>query len=134
MEVRLGTALLDNNVNEAMRVRVTANATENIEDTLSGQAFHQQLETLVERAFQREPMEGEIEQMLSVVTEVSSAASDRGSWLFDEDSHCDSWAIWPGEELSHSENQDRYEDAEGLMRGWTALIHSLITSYGYLHD
>jgi len=132
--VRLGTALLDNNVNEAMQVRVTANATENIEDTLSGQAFHQQLEALVERAFQREPLEGEIEQMLSIVTEVSSAASDRGSWFFDEDSRCDSWAIWPGEELTHSENRDRYEDAEGLMRGWTALIHGLITSYGYLHD
>ena len=28
----------------------------------------------------------------------------------------------------------RYSDPEGMLRGWTTLIHGVLTSYGYLHD
>ena len=72
--------------------------------------------------------------MLNVVTETATDAYQRGNWFFDQSSRCDTWSIWPGEELTHEENQVRYGDSEGMMRGWTALVHGILTSFEYLHD
>ena len=72
--------------------------------------------------------------MLSLVTGTAADARQRGDWFMDQESRCDTWSIWPGEELTHEENRVRYEDSRGMMRGWTALLHGLLTSYGYLHD
>ena len=53
VEVRLGSVLLDNNVNDSMQVRVTVTATDNIEQTASGARALSQIESLVANAMQR---------------------------------------------------------------------------------
>lgn len=96
--------------------------------------IQQQIETLMVRALQRTISLAESNQMLSTVTNGASDAVRRGDWYFDDQSRCDTWMIWPGEELTHEENEQRYGDPKGMMRGWTALLHGIMTSYGYLHD
>jgi len=134
VEVLLGTVLLQNNVNDKMRARLSVKATENIDQTVSGAQFRQQIEALASRALLRQLSESEASQMLNVVTETATDAYQRGNWFFDQSSRCDTWSIWPGEELTHEENQVRYGDSEGMMRGWTALVHGILTSFEYLHD
>jgi hypothetical protein len=38
--------------------------------------------------------------------------------------------LFPDQETNEQAHQDGY----GMMRGWTALVHALVTSWGYLHD
>ena len=71
--------------------------------------------------------------MLSLVRDTAADARQRSDWFFDRSSHCDTWSIWPGEH-SQAEWRARFEDPEGMMRGWTALLHGIISSYEYLHD
>ena len=134
LEVQLGSSLRSNNVNDHMLAQVLATATENIEATASGQRFYEQIKALLESSLQRPTSDEQVTQMLNVLTEVAVDASSRGDWFFDEQSRCDTWSIWPGEELTHEENMVRYGDPVGMMRGWTALLHGIMTSYEYLHD
>ena len=133
VEVRLGSVLLDNNVNDSMQVRVTVSASENIEQTASGVRALRQIDSLLVRALHRSPSPVEAEAMLSLVMETAAEARQRNDWFFDDSSHCDTWSIWPGEH-SDAEWRERFEDSEGMMRGWTALLHGIISSYEYLHD
>ena len=133
VEVRLGSVLLDNNVNDSMQVRVTVTATENIEQTASGASALGQIESLVVSALHRPPRPAEAEAMLSLVTETAADARQRNDWFFDHNSHCDTWSIWPRDH-SDAEWRARFEDSEGMLRGWTALLHSILSSYEYLHD
>ena len=134
LEVQLGSSLRSNNVNDHMLAQVLATATENIEATASGQLFYEQIKALMENSLQRPTSDEQVIKMLNVLTEVAVDASSRGDWFFDEQSRCDTWSIWPGEELTHEENMVRYGDPVGMMRGWTALLHGIMTSYEYLHD
>jgi hypothetical protein len=133
VEVRLGSVLLDNNANDSMQVRVTVTATEDIEQTTSGASALGQIESLVVSALHRPPRPAEAEAMLSLVTETAADARQRNDWFFDHNSHCDTWSIWPGDH-SDAEWRARFEDSEGMLRGWTALLHSILSSYEYLHD
>jgi hypothetical protein len=133
VEVRLGSVLLNNNVNDSMQVRVTVTATENIEQTASGARALSQIESLVANAMQRPATPEETRDMLSVVRDTATDARQRSDWFFDRSSHCDTWSIWPGEH-SQAEWRARFEDSEGMMRGWTALLHGIMSSYEYLHD
>ena len=103
-------------------------------NTTSSYQARRQIKSLMERAVQRNISLAEESQMLSMVTTAASEAVPRGDWYFDHHSRCDTWMIWPGEELTHDENQRRYGDPQGMMRGWTVLLHGILTSYGYLHD
>ena len=103
-------------------------------NTTSSYRARRQIKSLMERAVQRNISLAEESQMLSMVTRAASEAVPRGDWYFDHHSRCDTWMIWPGEELTHDENQRRYGDPQGMMRGWTVLLHGILTSYGYLHD
>ena len=96
--------------------------------------IRKQIGALISRALLREASDDETDQMASLVVDVASISRQRGDWFFDNESHCDTWSIWPGEELTHEENRARYQDSRGMMRGWTALLHGIITSYEYLHD
>ena len=133
VEVRLGSVLLDNNVNDSMRVRVTMTATENIEQTASHALALGQIESLLLNALQRPATAAETSAMLSVVTSTAADARQRNAWFFDRSSHCDTWSIWPGEHRD-SEWRARFADSEGMLRGWTALLHGILSSYEYLHD
>jgi hypothetical protein len=133
VEVRLGSILLDNNVNESMQVRVTVTATENIEQTASHERALSQIESLVANALQRPATSAETRTMLSVVMDTAADARQRSHWFFDRSSHCDTWSIWPGEH-SDAEWRGRFEDSKGMLRGWTALLHGIMSSYEYLHD
>jgi hypothetical protein len=133
LEVRLGSVLLDNNVNDSMQVKVTVTATKNIEQTTSGERALSQIKALVVKALHRPPNPAEARTMLSVVTDTATDARQRSDWFFDRTSHCDTWSIWPGDH-SDEEWRARFEDSEGMMRGWTALLHGIMSSYEYLHD
>jgi hypothetical protein len=100
----------------------------------SRSVIRKQIGALISRALLREASDDETDQMASLVVDVASISRQRGDWFFDDESHCDTWSIWPGEELTHDENRARYQDSRGMMRGWTALLHGIITSYEYLHD
>ena len=134
VEVRLGTALLSNNANDAMGSRVKVTALESIADTDSGRQFSDRISALLTRAIHRSPTEAEVSGMLDTLVLAAEDAYQRGNWFMDQESRCDTWTIWPGEELTHEENRVRYGDPEGMMRGWTTLLHGVMTSYGYLHD
>ena len=132
VEVRLGSFLLENNVNDSMRVRVTMTATENIEQTTSHALALGQIESLVVNALQRPATPAETSAMLSVVMNTAADARQRTEWFLGRSSHCDTWSIWG--DHSWAEWQARFEDSEGMMRGWTALLHGILSSYEYLHD
>lgn len=134
VEVRLGTALLENNVKEAMRVRLSVAATENIEQTASWATFAGQVQSLASRALNRQLSDDEIRQMVELVDESSRTAYKSNSRFDDRGHQCDTWSIWAFYWFTHEENMARNWDAEGMMRGWSALLHALMTSYEYLHD
>ena len=134
LEAELGTSLLSNNVNDAMSARIVISATENVDETDSGRLFRQQIATLLEQALARPASDATVAQLMGVLMESAGDATDRGDWFFDQDSHCDTWSIWPGEELTDEENRVRYGDSEGMMRGWATLLHGVMTSWEYLHD
>ena len=135
VEVRLGSVLLDNNVNDSMQVRLTVTATENIEQTdFRSVGPLSQIESLVVNALHRPPIPAESTKPCCLLSRYTAAdARQRNDWFFDPSSHCDTWSIWPGEH-SDSEWRARFEDSEGMLRGWTALLHGIMSSYEYLHD
>lgn len=134
VEVELATSLLRNNVNDAMTAHLIATATKNIGQTASGRAIREQISDIVRDAFHRTPADAEVDSMLNQLVASAENAKSRTSWFSDQGNHCETWAIWQHEELDHQGYQDRYGDSAGMMRGWTTLVHSVMTSYGYLHD
>ena len=134
VKVELGSSLMRNNVNDEMTAGLSATATKNIGQTASGKAARRQISDIVSNAFHRSPTNAEIQTMLNQLTASAMGAKNRTSWFRDQGNHCETWAIWQNEELDHQGYLDRYGDREGMMRGWTTLVHSVMTSYGYLHD
>jgi hypothetical protein len=134
VKVELGSSLMRNNANDAMTSSVSATATKNIGQTASGKAVRRQISDIVRNAYHRSPVNAEIQAMLNQLLASSVDAKSRTSWYRDQGNHCDTWSIWQNEELDHQGHLDRYGDREGMMRGWTTLVHSVMTSYGYLHD
>jgi hypothetical protein len=134
VKVELGTSLMRNNVNDEMTFGLSAMATKNIGQTASGRAARRQISDIISNAFHRTPTSTEVQAMLNQLIGSAKGAKSRTSWFRDQGNHCETWAIWQNEELDHQGHLDRYGDREGMMRGWTTLVHSVMTSYGYLHD
>jgi hypothetical protein len=109
---KLGTVLTENNFNDAMRLAVSLRATNNIASTPSAQAFEKQINALLMRATHREASRSEMDALTAAV--LSSAVDDvqQRSWFNKHNNRC----------------------PEGMLRGWSTLIHGVLTSYGYLHD
>jgi hypothetical protein len=131
---KLGTMLHANNVNDAMRVAVSLRATENIAGTPSAQAFEKQINALLMRATHREASRSEMDQLVAEVLSSAADALQHGAFFHSSDAHCDTWRIWSDEDLTEEARFARYSDPEGMLRGWSTLIHGVLTSYGYLHD
>ena len=134
LRVEIGSALLDNNVNNAMTARVAARATRNLGQTADGKLIRQQIGSLLRRATSRAPSQREIGSLLSVLSNSAARAKAQTPWFRDQGNHCETWWVWPNEHLEGEEYWERYGDAEGMMRGWSTVLHSVMTSYGYLHD
>ena len=134
LRVEIGSALLDNNVNSAMTARVAARATRNLGQTADGKLIRQQIGSLLRRATSRAPSQREIGSLLSVLSNSAARAKAQTPWFRDQGNHCETWWVWPNEHLEGGEYWERYGDAEGMMRGWSTVLHSVMTSYGYLHD
>jgi hypothetical protein len=95
-----------------MRLAVSLRATNNIASTPSAQAFEKQINALLMRATHREASRSEMDALTAAV--LSSAVDDvqQRSWFNKHNTRC----------------------PEGMLRGWSTLIHGVLTSYGYLHD
>ena len=131
-EVRLflGTQMLENHVNDAMLAEIALVATDNIDQTAAAQAMKAQIADLLWKATHRPPSDEEITSMMATVTASAAEAAQRGSWFNGDDDHCNTWMLFPDQQT----NQQAHQDGHGMMRGWTALVHALLTSWGYLHD
>ena len=130
-----GTMLQANNVNDAMRIAVSLRATDNIASTPSAQAFEEQINALLMRATHREASRSEMDQLVAaVLSSAADALQQGGGQFWMANAHCDTWRIWSDEDLTDEERSARYSDPAGMLRGWTTLIHGVLTSYGYLHD
>lgn len=134
LRIEIGSALLDNNVNAAMTARVAARATRNLGQTADGKLIRQQIGSLLRRSTSRTPSQREIGSLLSVLNNSAARAKAQTPWFRDQGNHCETWWVWPNEHLEGAEYWERYGDAEGMMRGWSTVLHSVMTSYGYLHD
>ncbi len=126
----LGTRLFENNVNDAMLAEIAIVATENIEETATGQAFKAQIADLFLRATHGQPPDSELNAMVSTVTASAAEAAQRSSWFNGDNDHCSTWMLFPDQQTNEQAHQDQY----GMMRGWTTLVHAILTSWGYLHD
>ena len=132
--LKLGTMLQANNVNDAMQATVSLRATQNIAHTPSAQAFEKQIKALLMRATHHEASRSEIDEWQATVLSSAADALQHGSWFNSHNANCATWWIWPDEELGEEAYFARYSDYEGMLRGWSTLIHGVLTSYGYLHD
>jgi hypothetical protein len=131
-EVRLflGTQMLENHVNDAMLAEIALVATDNVDQTAAAKAMKAQIVDLLWQATHRRPSDEEITSMMATVMESATEAAQRGVWFNGNDDHCRSWGLFP----DHETSQLAHHDQNGMMRGWTALIHAVLTSWGYLHD
>ena len=94
-----------------------------------------QINALLMRATHREASRSEMDQLVAaVLSECSRRRAERT--VFDGITHaCDTWSIWGDDrDLTDEARSARYSDPAGMLRGWTTLIHGVLTSYGYLHD
>ena len=132
--LKLGTMLQANNVNDAMQVAVSLRATQNIARTPSAQAFEKQIKEQLMRATHGDASSSEIDELKTAVLSSAADALQHGSWFNSHNAPCDTWRIWPDEDLTDEARSSRYSDPEGMLRGWTTLLHGVLTSYGYLHD
>ena len=126
----LGTQMLDNNVNDAMLADITLLATDSVEQTPAAQAIKAQIVDLLLRATHRQPSDEEVTAMMTAVITSATDAAQRGSSFTSNNDQCQTWMLFPDPET----NQLAHNDANGMMRGWTALVHAVLTSWGYLHD
>ena len=131
---QLGTVLLENNINDAMLVRAALRAIDNIALTPSAKAFASQINTLLMQATHREASNAEMDELVATILSSATDALQHGSWFNSHNANCATWSIWPDEDLSDEAYFSRYSDPEGMLRGWSTLIHGVLTSYGYLHD
>ena len=77
LRVELGSALMDNNVNDAMTARVAARATRNLGQTADGELIRQQIASLLRRATSRVPSQRQVSALLSVLDKSAARAKLR---------------------------------------------------------
>jgi hypothetical protein len=134
IDLTLATSLTENHVNEAMTVGVTALAIDSGGDTTTSQQIRRQMTQLLHNATTRKPSEAEIDTLVEALTNHADLAKGWGSDFNNVEGGCDNWQIWPDQQPSAGKQQLRFEDGDGMMRAWTMILHSLMTSYLYLHD
>ena len=62
-----------------------------------------------------------------------ATAASMDDWWYG--GHCDTWSLWDNSEpRTVQQNNQLWGDPAGGMRGWTMMLHALMTSYPYLHD
>ena len=132
LDIQLATSLFTNNINDEMSVSVTLSALENIEKTSSAQLVDAQMRALYARATNRELPPDRLDQMVNLLVE-HSMEQNGGGWR--DDVHCEWWQMWSDwEDVSAAVVHERFHDPRGLIRGWTMVTHSILSSYTYLHD
>ena len=132
VDVQLATSLFTNNINDEMAVGVFFTALENTQKTKSAKLVDAQMRALYMRATNRELPPDRADKMVNLLVEHSMEQEDQ-SWR--DDVHCDWWQIWSDwEDVSAAVVHERFHDPRGLIRGWTMVTHSILSSYTYLHD
>ena len=134
IDLTLATSLTENHVNEAITVGVTALTIDSGGNTTTSQQIRRQMTQLLHNATTREPSDAEIDILVEALTSHADLAKGWGSDFNNVEGGCNTWEIWPDQQPSTGEQQLRYEDGDGMMRAWTMILHSLMTSYLYLHD
>ncbi len=134
LDIELASSLKENNINESMTVKVSARATRNLGQTIHGKQIRQQIATILRRATSRTPSAREVSELLSMLGRSATRAKSETPWFRDRGNNCETWWIWRDEQLEGDEWWHRYGDSEGMMRGWSTVLHRIMTSYGYLHD
>ena len=132
---KLGTWLGENYGRDAMQVAVSLRATENIANTASAKAIEKEINALLMRATHREASRSEMDQLVAALLSGAAEAVQNGPFFQGNNAACDTWSIWGDDrDLTDEARSARYSDPAGMLRGWTTLIHGVLTSYGYLHD
>ena len=134
IDLALATSLTKNHVNEAMTVGVTALAIDSGGDATASQQIRRQMTQLLHNATTRKPSEAEIDILVEALTRHADLAKGWGNDFNNVEGGCQTWEIWPDQQPSASEWQLRFEDEDGMMRAWTMIMHTVMTSYRYLHD
>ena len=128
----LGTQMFENHVNDAMVAAVSLMATESLDETPASRAIKAQIAAIFLQAMHRRPSEDELNSMTAAVMSSAGEAAQRSSWFNDGDDQCRTWTLFAGQEAMDWEKA--HQDPYGMMRGWTTLVHAVLTSWGYLHD
>ena len=132
VEVQLATSLFKNNFHDAMSVQFSISALENIEDTESARRVTNQLASLYKRATNQSLPADVNKLMVDQLVEHSAAQTTR-SWH--AGAYCDVWQVWSDmRDLSPELEGERFSDPRGVIRGWTMIAHSILSSAAYLHD
>lgn len=126
----LGTQLFENSVADAMVAEISLVATENLDNTPGNQSLKEQIASLFLQAMHRRPSDDELESMMASVASSGARAAEQSIIFGDADYHCDADFFDEPERWSFPTTQD----SRGMMRGWTVLVHAVLTSWGYLHD
>jgi hypothetical protein len=132
VEVQLATSLFKNNVNDAMNIEMSVSALENVEQTQSAKNVRNQMSSLYQKATNKILPADIVDVMVKQLVEHAEAQTTR-SWR--DGAHCDVWRLWPDmNELSAELERQRFNDPRGVIRGWTMIAHSILSSAAYLHD
>ena len=132
VEVKLATSLYDNNVNESMRAELSLQALDHQDQTVTAKQVKRQMEALYLRAT-NDVLPTEVAEIMINELVEHAAAQNTGSWR--DGAHCDVWNLWPDmEDLPPEIEGERFHDPRGVIRGWTMIVHSILSSAAYLHD
>ena len=132
VEVQLATRLWSNNLNDSMGVEINLSARDNVEQTRSAQLVNAQMLSLYKRATNRALPPDLVDHMVSLLVQHAAEQENR-SWR--DNTHCEWWQMWSDwEDVSAAVVHERFHDPRGLIRGWTMVTHSILSSYTYLHD
>ena len=141
VHVKLGTQLLENNVNDRMNASISLRALENTDQTESMSKVREQVRSLFLKATSRQLTSDVIDQVVNQFVEHSNQQWQLG-WQYG--GHCGLGSLWENwmsigdvatkEEQTADDYRQRFSDPRGATRGWIMVAHSILTSASYLHD
>lgn len=95
-------------------------------------ALSRQLDALYLQATGNELSSASKSPLLDAFVAYASEVSRESNWY---EGHCDTWQIWDNSNpRTNEEWRALMGDPVGSMQAWTLILHSLMTSYPYLHD
>ena len=136
IEIQLATALIENNVNENLAVRISLYATDNFEETSSPalikNTISQLITTMTNRPTDAEHLAGLYQAFTERSLEASALATRVGG-------SCEYMQVFP--QLQTPEGSNSIADAvwathdpQGVKSGWIAVLAMLLTDFWYTHD